>query len=109
MIAYCGLNCLECEGYLATQSGDQEELKKVAEKWSEMYQSDVKPEFVICDGCKAEGRHSYYCGNMCKIRQCCIEKTFGSCIECADFPCEDEKLVLEHAPQAKANLEKLRP
>ena len=34
MIAYCGLDCSECEAYQATKKEDIEKLKAVAEKWS---------------------------------------------------------------------------
>lgn len=32
MIAYCGMDCLKCEGYLATQANSDTKRKKVAEK-----------------------------------------------------------------------------
>jgi len=74
MIAYCGLDCSKCDGYLATQSGNDEELIKVAIKWSKLYRADVKPEYVVCDGCRVGGRKSYYCTNLCKIYKCCLER-----------------------------------
>jgi hypothetical protein len=108
MIAYCGLDCSKCEGYLATQANDAKQIAKVAKIWSVKFHSDIKPEHVICDGCKAEGRKSFYCGNLCKIRKCCSGKKYGTCIECADFACSDVKFVLDNAPEAKANLGKLK-
>jgi len=108
MIAYCGLDCLKCEGYLATQANDDKQIAGVARKWSKLFHADVKPEHVICDGCKAEGRKSFHCANLCNIRKCCVDKKYGSCIECPDFACSDLKFVLDHAPEAKENLDKLR-
>jgi len=108
MIAYCGLDCSQCEGYLATQAGDEEQLAKVARTWSAQFHSDVKPEHVLCDGCKAQGRKSFYCGNLCKIRACCIGRNYGTCIECGAFPCKEVGFVLEHAPEARSNLERLK-
>jgi hypothetical protein len=106
MIAYCGLNCSKCEGYLATKSNDNKKLTEVAEKWSKQFHAEVKPEHVICDGCKPGERKSFHCSNMCKIRKCCLEKEYDSCIECNDFACEDLQFVLNHAPEARQNLEK---
>jgi hypothetical protein len=66
MIAYCGIDCSKCNSYIATQSGNPVELAKVAAELAEIYNAEVKPEYVICDGCKADKRHSYYCTNTCK-------------------------------------------
>ncbi|MFA6383998.1 MAG: DUF3795 domain-containing protein [Candidatus Omnitrophota bacterium] len=108
MIAYCGLDCSKCIAYLATQANDQKQISEVARKWSAQFMSDVKPEHVICDGCKAGGRKSIYCGNLCKVRKCCAGKRYGTCIECADFACSDLNFILSHAPEARSNLDKLR-
>jgi hypothetical protein len=54
------------------------------------FHADVKPEHVICDGCKADGRK------------------YVTCIACADFACADVKFVLDNAPEAKDNLGKLK-
>ncbi|MDA3918306.1 MAG: DUF3795 domain-containing protein [Deltaproteobacteria bacterium] len=106
MIAYCGIDCSKCPSYLATQSGSNEELAKVAKKLAKRYRAEVKPEYVICDGCKAEKRHSFFCANSCKMRQCCIDKNYNSCIECSDFPCKELQFELDHSPEAKKKLVK---
>lgn len=108
MIAYCGIDCSKCDSYLATRSGSDEELARVAEKLSKRYRAEVKPEYVICDGCKTGKRHSYYCTNSCKMRSCCVEKGYDFCFECADFPCKELQFELDHNPEAKGNLEKRR-
>jgi len=108
MIAYCGIDCSKCESYLATQSGKHEELEKVAKKLAKVYRAEVKPEYVICDGCRAGGRHSYFCTNSCKMRKCCIKNGYYSCIECSDFPCKELQFELNNTPEAKDNLKKLK-
>ncbi len=108
MIAYCGIDCSKCESYLATQSGKHEELEKVAKKLAKVYRAEVKPEYVICDGCRAGGRHSYFCTNSCKMRKCCIENGYYSCIKCSDFPCKELQFELNNTPEAKDNLKKLK-
>lgn len=107
MIAYCGIDCFKCESYIATQSGSGKELAKVAEKLARRYRADVKPEYVICDGCKADKRHSFFCDNLCKMRTCCVEKEYESCIECSGFPCKELQSELDHSVDAKNNLVKL--
>lgn len=108
MIAYCGIDCSKCESYLATQSEKYEELEKVAAKLARIYQAEVKPEYVICDGCRTGKRHSYYCTHFCKMRPCCMEKGYYSCIECFDFPCSELQFELNNTPEAKENLKKLK-
>ena len=43
MIAYCGIDCSTCESRLATQSGSDEELAKIADKLSKLYHAEVRP------------------------------------------------------------------
>lgn len=108
MIAYCGLDCQKCEGYLATQANDEKQIAAVAINWSKQFHADVKPEHVICDGCKADGKKSFHCSTLCNIRKCCIDKQYDTCIECNTFPCGDLKFVLDNAPEAKVNLDKCK-
>jgi hypothetical protein len=108
MIAYCGLDCSKCDAYLATQENNKEKLKEVAEKWSKQFNHDIKPEHVVCDGCKENKRQCIHCTNTCNIRKCNINKGLNSCIECSDFACKDIQFVLDNAPEAKDNLEKLK-
>ena len=61
IIACCGLTCSLCGAYLATQSNNDEERKKVAEKWSKVLNVEMKPEQINCDGCLSEGRLFFYC------------------------------------------------
>jgi hypothetical protein len=108
MIAYCGLDCSQCDGYLATQAGDEEGLAKVAQKWSQQFHAEVMPEHVVCDGCKSSGRKSFHCANTCEIRKCAVARDVGTCIECRDFACKPLEFVLNFAPQARENLDKLK-
>jgi hypothetical protein len=107
-IAYCGLDCNECEAYQAARDEDLEKLKAVADKWSAQFGENIYPEQVLCDGCKAGQRKSIHCKNDCKIRICCLKKAFDTCIECEDFPCGLERSILEKAPQAGDNLKGIR-
>jgi len=108
MIAYCGIDCSKCKSHIATQSGKIEELEKVANELEKIYRAKVKPEYVICDGCKNDKRHSFFCTNRCKMRKCCIDKGFNSCVECSDFLCKELKSEIKNKPKARENLEKMR-
>jgi len=108
MIAYCGIDCAKCDSYRATQSGNYKDLEKVAKKLSKIYCAEVKPEYVICDGCRTGERHSFFCTNSCKMRKCCNDNGFNSCIECSDFPCKELQFELDNTPEAKENLKKLK-
>ena len=105
MIAYCGIDCAQCEGYLATQANDQKQIAAVAQKWSVQFKANVLPEHVLCDGCKATGRKSYHCAHLCEIKKCCVSKKIQSCIVCDDFPCEHESFIINNVPNAKENLQ----
>jgi len=45
MIAYCGMNCSKCDGYLATQADSDEKRKDVAEKWTAQYKERGRNNF----------------------------------------------------------------
>jgi len=46
MIAYCGLDCSKCEGYLATQANDPGQIAKVAKIWSVANLENLKNNIV---------------------------------------------------------------
>ncbi|MCK4597018.1 DUF3795 domain-containing protein [bacterium] len=108
MIAYCGIVCSECPGFIATQKDSDEERKKVAEQWSKMFSAQIKPEDVNCDGClTTDGRLIGYC-RVCEIRKCAREKVVENCALCAEYSCEKLSDWLEKVPDAKATLEEVR-
>ncbi len=49
MIAYCGMDCSKCEGYLATQADSGTKRKEVAEKWTVQYNTEIKPQQINCN------------------------------------------------------------
>ncbi|MBD3285511.1 DUF3795 domain-containing protein [candidate division WOR-3 bacterium] len=107
IIAYCGINCAECPAYLAHKNDDDELRAVTAEKWSKAYNSDIKPEYVNCDGCTMEGRHVGYC-SKCGVRKCASAKGAQNCAHCPDYPCETLEAFLKMAPRVKENLEEIR-
>jgi len=107
MIAYCGLNCSNCDAYLATQEDNDSKRTDTARKWSKMYKTDIKPVQINCDGCKSDGLKFFHC-NMCDIRQCCLLKNVDNCATCNDYICDTVANFIKLAPEAGRALEKLR-
>ena len=46
-ISFCGLDCLACPAYIATQQGDNKALERIASEWSN---DEIKfnPEEIEC-------------------------------------------------------------
>ena len=113
LIAVCGINCGECEAYIATQNNDMGKKKEIAEKWSKMYNTTLAPESINCVGCKIDGDHIGYC-SMCEVRKCGFSKNLDSCALCDEYPdCNTLNAFLKMAPEEgaskiKSNLEKIK-
>ncbi|MBS7656356.1 MAG: DUF3795 domain-containing protein [Candidatus Bathyarchaeia archaeon] len=107
IIACCGLTCSLCEAYLATQNNDNEERKKIAEKWSKVLNTQIKPEQIDCDGCISNGRLFLYC-QTCEKRKCCMERNLENCAYCDDYPCYKLEGVFKNAPYVKTTLDEIR-
>ena len=50
MIAYCGIDCLECGAYIATKNNDDKLRKETAEQWSKKLDFEFNWENLNCDG-----------------------------------------------------------
>ena len=85
MISPCGIECDDCEIFIA--ANDAEFAEKLADSWRRSFQPKAKAEWFKCQGC--HGDDSVVWGDDCKIRECCI-KTHGlsNCSECNEFPCK---------------------
>ena len=106
--AYCGLDCSECEAYIATQNNDMAALQKVAEHWSQEYKTPFTAETVVCDGCThVQGRHPGYCG-ICAIRACGSARGVANCAHCAEYACDKLAGFLGAVAEAKSALERIR-
>ncbi|RKM59160.1 DUF3795 domain-containing protein [Butyrivibrio sp. CB08] len=106
-IAFCGLDCEQCEARIATITDDNKLREKVAEEWSKFYGAEITPDMINCVGCRLTGVKSPYCQSMCQIRQCALRKnieTCGDCIEIKD--CSKVSKIISNNPDAKRRLEK---
>ena len=108
MIAFCGLDCARCDGYLATQADDDGKRAEVAATWSALYHADIKAEQINCDGCSSDGRRFFYCADLCELRKCAVEKGVENCAACDEYACKKLEAFFQMAPQAHAALEALR-
>jgi hypothetical protein len=108
-IAICGLICTDCPALIATQKNDDEERKKVAERWS-TEKEILKPEDINCDGCLTVGERLIKFCKVCEVRRCGFEKNVENCAYCDEYACEKLSKLLEYiqAPEAKATLEEIR-
>lgn len=108
MIAFCGIDCLECGALIATREDDDEKRKEVAALWSKEYDADFKPGDINCDGCITEsGVHFGYCGT-CEIRKCGQERALPNCAACVDYPCNRLNEFFVMVPAAKERLDRFR-
>lgn len=107
MIAYCGLDCENCDAYLATVNNDQELRKKTAKLWAELNNAPIFPEHINCEGCRVDGVKTVFCDSMCGIRQCAMKKGVNTCGDCSDLEkCSIISAILENNPSALINLKK---
>ncbi len=106
-IAYCGLDCEQCDAYLATIHNDDALRERTAKLWAEMNHAPITPEMIHCMGCRVDGVKTPYCESLCQIRKCAMKKgvaTCGGCTKLAD--CNLVGAVLEYSADARRNLEK---
>lgn len=108
MIAYCGLNCEQCEAFIATKANDDALRAEVAGKWARLYSAPIKPEDINCTGCRWVGAKTVYCQQLCAIRRCAQARTVSTCADCDDYPCDTLNEMFRVAPQAKVTLDALR-
>ena len=108
IVAFCGIVCSECPGFIATQKDSAEERKRVADSWSKMYNTEIKPEEINCDGClTTSGRLINYC-SVCEIRKCALDKSVKNCAFCEEYICKKLDSWFEKVPEGKATLEGIR-
>ena len=109
MIVYspCGINCQECEAYIATQNMDLEVLKRHQANFKEQFGKDLELEELMCDGCLESGRQISFCA-VCEIRNCALGKGYVNCAECSDFPCDKGSFIWKEGSVSLKNLSSLQ-
>ena len=109
ILAYCGLDCGECEAYIATQKNDRAGLEAIAKKWAAQFGGkDMGADACICDGCSTGTRKSTAHCATCGIRVCASGRGVVTCAHCPDYGCETVKQFFAFAPVLKQKLEAIR-
>jgi len=82
-LAFCGDVCNYCPRYIATLSGNEEELTRAAEIMKKVgwpYNLE-DPKKMKCRGCQDVKSCEY------KVKECCIERKIKNCGMCVSYPC----------------------
>lgn len=107
--AYCGLDCGECEAYIATQKNDRAGLEDAAKKWAEQFGSQgIVAEMCVCDGCASGKRASTAHCATCAVRLCASARRVATCAHCDDYGCPTLQGFFAFAPVLKEKLEAIR-
>ncbi len=107
LIGACGINCSECQTYIATIKDDNEYREKNAQRMREQFNIKVEAADINCVGCFGDGPHIGYC-SVCKIRTCVAHRQIENCAYCQDYPCNDIEQFHQKATHAKTYIETLR-
>jgi hypothetical protein len=109
MIAYCGIVCTDCPGYIATQANDLVKLEELAEHARKEYGAvNATAASVMCDGClSASSRKCGYCAE-CAIRACGVEHGVANCAHCPEYACEKLTGFFNMAPAGRIVLDEIR-
>ena len=104
-IAYCGLDCEQCDAYIATLHDDQALREKTAKLWAELNHAPILPEHIHCQGCRADGAKTVFCEQLCAVRRCALQRGAATCGDCPEMEtCPTVGAIFANAPQAKKNL-----
>ncbi|MFA6506509.1 MAG: DUF3795 domain-containing protein [Treponemataceae bacterium] len=108
LIAYCGLDCVQCDARKATLTNDDALRAKTAANWSKEFSFAFTPAMINCTGCQADGAKVGHCGE-CEMRICGLAKGVKNCGVCAEYStCAKIGDFLKLVPQAKTNLDEFR-
>jgi hypothetical protein len=109
LLAYCGLDCGECEAYIATQKNDRAGLEKVAKSWAAQFGGkDLGADACVCDGCSTGKRAATAHAATCGIRLCASKRGVVTCAHCPDYGCATLQQFFSFAPVLKEKLEAVR-
>jgi hypothetical protein len=102
-ISACGNDCKACPRYIATQSGNPEELEMVAELWYRCGWKEkvVSIKDIACKGCRATSVCRYH------IIECVAEKKVINCAMCIEYPCDKINNAFETSDKFARTIEEV--
>jgi hypothetical protein len=103
----CGMDCRECEAFIATQNNDIETLKRHQVNYLEQFGKELSLEELKCDGCLSKGRQISFCA-ICEIRNCALTQGYSTCAQCPQFPCEKGSFIWQEGSISLKNLQSIR-
>lgn len=86
LVAYCGINCADCQLYIATMNNDTQLKKEISLRWGKLYNRTFDIEDMQCYGCKSGKK--IFLSKKCDITPCNINKGNDTCRQCENYPCE---------------------
>ena len=104
-IAYCGLDCEQCDAYIATLHDDQALREKTAKLWAELNHAPILPEHINCQGCRADGVKTVFCEQLCAVRRCARQRGVATCGDCPEMEtCRTVGAIISNNQEAMKNL-----
>ncbi|MDP3385682.1 MAG: DUF3795 domain-containing protein [Eubacteriales bacterium] len=87
LVGMCGFVCDECPAY-SKNITDDKDRNEVSRKWQELFDYDIEPEKIRCDGCykvRIEGRELLH--GDCEYKACAEKKKLERCSQCEEYMC----------------------
>ena len=107
-VAYCGIVCSECPTFLATQADDDSQRAEVAKQWSKLFNMEIQPKDINCDGCLSNSGKLFGHCQVCQIRNCAQEKDMANCAHCGEYACDKLSGIFSFMPDAKKTLDGIK-
>lgn len=104
--AFCGLNCTDCQAYLATKENNDQKRIEIAKAWSTL-EYPLKPEDINCEGCSTKKGQTISFVESCAIRKCVLKRNISNCAYCPDYACEQLQKSHQRSPEAKKILDNI--
>jgi hypothetical protein len=93
---------------MARRDDDRLLRERTAAEWSAMYDAEIEPAQIDCDGCLPGVEvHFAHCRD-CDIRACALKRGLRSCADCAEYSCRMLEGFFGWVPEARETLDSLR-
>lgn len=106
-LAYCGVDCGECNIYRASHYGEAikpETLRRWREDARQFWGVDnLEEENLDCRGCRTDKKDVFFGFTLCPIRKCSIARGLNSCGACPDW----EECAFYESVEEKENIKRL--
>lgn len=73
VIGYCYRCCNECEIFKVTRADDNQKRTEMAANFSKLFDQEITPEEINCDGCSKPGGRLFKFAKDCSVRKRALE------------------------------------